>query len=115
MDAKSISLALPAGTYSVSGSMWAIARAPLPNGTTLAGVDCPISSPVDTAHFGRTYFNVSGVSGDPAGLSYGAGLGQVILVLPSASTVTMTCTKSVGVSVELYQARLQAVALGKLN
>ena len=40
---------------------------------------------------------------------------STILVLPVASTVSLGCSKSVGVSVSLYQARIQAVQLGQLN
>lgn len=116
VDAKSISLSLPAGTYAITGSMWAIAgseASPAGTGNTVAGVDCPVSSPADTVRLGRTYLSVSGVAGDR--FAYGAGTADVIVVLPVASTVTMTCTKTVGISVNLGQARLQAIALGKLN
>ena len=100
---------LPAGKYTVTGSMY------VTNSSASLKVDtsCTLDSPADTDpdHEGNAALSLMFA----ANTTYGTLTAQTVLNLPSAGTATISCQKFGTGSASFYQARVLATKVETLN
>jgi uncharacterized protein YjbI with pentapeptide repeats len=108
---KAVAMTLPAGSYVLTGSMWASTSTTT---ATSASVVCQFATPTAGPSLpggdGYAVFTVHAVPDTSTG--YGRTISSVPVTLASAGNVTWSCSKFQGANVSLYQARLQAVPVG---
>ncbi len=106
VNAKTVSLVLPPGRYTVTGSMYAFNRST----TDRVDAGCNLSSPADGAHYGAAALSLG------SGFTPGTLQAQTVLDLPSGGTVNLVCQRSsVTGNTDLYQARILATQVDTLN
>lgn len=109
-NTRAISMTLPAGSYVLTGSMWASTAN---NAATSAIVVCQFVAPTAASLPGGDGSAVfSTHASQSSAIGYGRTMSSVPVTLEDDGLVTWSCSKYEGANVSLYQARLQAVPAG---